>query len=392
MRPYAERLKLSEQLVEKVEVPKGSGRDAGLTVAQVALFLGSVVPIVAAIPAFGALLFGYLPGLNLMGYASLALGWWGGLLVVTTGVAGVFVMRISAWKSDSKSVEVGIFRLVLYAFTVGGASLLMLATAGGANGYAVLGAVTMLAVLLGLYGCWCTAGRRNWLGAFCGAVAVALITSAVFGTLAAVLIVWGARAFPGQTVARNPWKRTEVAIEPIEPPAEIGTAPDDGVHPRARPPFHQGLFLAKVSLVFGGFGPFVLALPFFGIELFGPLILLFWPLTQFVMWSAASIQASFIILSEVSVHGALVPGAIFTLLWLLVLPIVGGIVGARAVGRRERPAAAVAGAAMLLVGGRLFFGLGALVLIGYTWRLFDAHKHEADAEAPKDGAPGASAH
>jgi hypothetical protein len=391
MRPYADRLKQSQELVEKVEVPKGSARDGGLTVAQVALFLGSVVPIVAAIPAFGALLFGYLPGLNVMGYASLALGWWGALLVVTTGVAGVLIMRLSAWKAGSKSGEVRALRFALSALVVGAASLLMLSAApSGANGNAVLGAVTMLTVLLGLYGCWCTARRQNWLGAFIGAIAVALITSAVFGTLAALLIVWGARAFPGQNVARNPWKRTEVAIEPIEPAPSIEAADDEGLHPRAKLPFHQGLFLAKVSLVFGAFAPFVLALPFFGVELFGPLILLFLPLTGYLIWAGASIQASFIILSEVSTHGALVPGAVFTLIWLLFLPIVGAVVGARAVGRRERPWAAVGGAVMLLVGGRLFFGVGALVLIAYTWRLFDAHKGEH--EAPKDGAPGASAH
>jgi hypothetical protein len=393
MRPYAERLSQSQELVRDVKVEKGSLRESGLTVAQVALFLGAVLPIIASIPEFGPLLFGYLPGLNVMGYGSLALGWWGALLVVVAGVAGVFVMRFASWKPGSKSVEVRVLRLSFYALTVGLASLLLLALAPlGANGNAVLGAVMMLTILLGLYGCWCTARRQNWLGAFVGAVAVAMVTSALFGTVAAVLIVWGARAFPGQTVARNPWKRTEVAIEPIERKPELERAEDDGVHPHARAPFHQGLLLAKVALVFGAFAPFVLALPFFGIELFGPLIGLFSPLTDFVVWSGASIQASFIILFNAGGHASLVPGAVLTLLWLLVVPVVGGVVGARAVGRRERPMAAVAGGALLLVGGRLFFGLGALLLIGYTWRLFNAHKHVDGGEAPKDGAPSPSVH
>lgn len=395
MRPYAERLQLSDKLVKANAVPAHSSRNSALMAATVALFIGAIVPIITAIPAFGNILFGFIPGYDATRVAPLAVGWWGALLVVVAGVAGVFVMRTAAWKPDSKTPEVRFLKVLFYTATVGLSALLLLSTAQmGANGSAALGAVSMLAVLLALYGCWCTARRENWLGAITGGFALFVVSDYLLGSIAVLLLLYGAKAFPGQVVARHPWKRTEVALEPLEAPAALEADPE-GTPERVRMPFHQGLFAAKVALVFGAFGPFVLALPWFGIALFGPLILLLWPLTIPLVWSAASLQASFIILWEPSVFGPLIPGALFTILWLLVLPVAGGLIGARAVGRRSRPWAAVAGALMLIVGGRLLFGVAALIAIGYTWSLFDADKKaqpEHSEAPPQEGAPGASAH
>jgi hypothetical protein len=388
MRPYADRLKMSEELVRKAPLRHGSWADSGLMAAQVALFVGAVLPLLWAIPGFGSL-FGPVEGwLGPMGpsaSAMLAAGWWGALLIVVAGTAGVFIMRTAAWKAGSASGEVRFLKALIMAADLAGASLILLALApAGAGGAAVGGALVMLAMLLALFGAYCTARRQRWLAAVAGALAVLFLTSLVLGALALLLLMWGARAFPGQEVARHPWKRTEVALEPIEPAS--GLEPDPaGAHVRVRRPLPQGLFIAKVSLVFGAFGPFVLALPWFGVALFGPLILALFPLSLPLIWAAASLQASFIILYDTTAYGALVPGALFTVVWLLIVPAAGGLLGARAVGHRRRPWAAVAGAILLIVGGRLLFGVAALIAIGYAWQLFDGGhdaRQQADAQGP----------
>ena len=393
-RSYADRLRLSEELVKKAPVRHGTLKDSGLMVAQICLFLGAALPIVWALPEFGAALFGPIEwALGPMGPSAsgmLYAGWWGALVVVTVGVAGALVMRVAAWRAEAQSGEVRAFKAALMLVVAGLSAWFLLALVGpGVSGGALGGALVMLTIILALYGAWNIARRDSWMAALVAGIAVFLITSVILGAIATVLVAWAARAFPGQVVARNPWKRTEVAIEPLEPVR--GLEPDpEGAVVRVRRPFHQGLFLAKVSLVFGAFGPFVLALPWFGIALFGELALFFWPLSLPALLTAAMLQASFIILWEPSAFAPHVPAAIFTLLWLFVLPALGGLVGARAVGQRKRPWAAVGGALVLIVSGRVVFGLLALFWIGYTWPLFDA-KERAPHEA-KESPPSAQAH
>ncbi len=403
MRPYSDRLRLSDELVEKSRVKSGSVTDSLLTAAQLVFFLGAVAPIIVAIPGFGSLFdpIGAAAGPAGGGpsaYSVLAGGWWGALLVVVAGAAGVVVARIAAWSPEPNTPETRFVRFLAVGVTVIGAALLMLGTApAGANAGSIGGALVMIGSVSAIYGLWCVARRENWLRAVGAAAAVFTFTSLLFGAVALVLLMVGGRAFPGQVVARHPWKRTEVALEPIAAPPEIEAAPDAGLHPMGRPPRAEALFLAKLLLVFGAFAPFVLALPWFGIALFGDLILAAGPYGIAVLWTGASLQASFIVLSNPGTLGALVPAAVFTVFWLLLLPAAGAIIAGRAVAARKRRWAALAGGILLVVGGRPIFGVAALLAIGHAWALFDvpdmaAGPTEAEEESAKDSTHGVSAH
>lgn len=397
MRPYRDRLQMSKALVEKAPVRKGSMQDAALRLTEAALFVGAVLPIVLAIPGFGTLFEGVAP---LLGPAipsastALAVGWWGALLVVVAGTAGVLVVGLAHWGAKWTHGEMRALTLALMGLVVFSAAYLLARTApSGASGAAAGGAIVMLTIVGAVYACICVARRESWLFALMASFAVIALASLVLGSLASLLLLWSARAFPGQVVARHPWKRTEVALEPIEAPR--GNEPDPAGHLpyRVSMPLPQGLSILKLALVFGAFAPFVLALPWFGIAIFLPLIVLLFPLTIPLVWSAAFIQASFIVLWDPGTYGSAAPSALFVLIALLVLPMVGSVVGARAAAHRRRPWAAVAGAVLLIVTGRPICGTIALWAVGYSWRAFNLSEAEPGTEhAPKEGAPGASSH
>jgi hypothetical protein len=398
MRPYAERLALADKLVEEVKVSPNE-RAAWLpNLAQILLVVGALAPFVLAIPGFGTLAVPLLVSIYPLSagllYATVWLiaGWGGAALV---GVAGGTGLIAAAVGGEPTSPEEARRTFALRAVVV---ALVALATIGavlafgwvdafGGSAGAVWVAVTAAG---GLYGALLTARRENWQGAVMGAIALIAGGRFIIGSVALLALVMSDKAFPGQHVALYPWRRSQVSLDPIEPVATLEAEPNEGKHPRERPPRTQALFIAMVSLLFGGFAPFVLALPWFGIELFGGLILAIWPLSVFILWTGASIQGAFIVFANLGTMRPEVPSAIFVLVWLLILPAAGAAIAGRAVAGRRRRWAAVGGGVLLLIGGRPFFAVGALVAVAYAWRLFD-QPHE-EPEPPREPAAGASAH
>jgi hypothetical protein len=401
MRPYLERLALADKLVEEAKVRPGD-RAAWLpNLAQLLLVVGALAPFVLAIPGFGTLAVPLLvstyplsAGL-LYATAWLIAGWGGAALVAVAGGAGLVASGVAGEPTTPEAARQA-FRL--RAVLVG---LVALATAAAVIAFGWVDALNGSAgavwvaftAAAGLYGAMLTARRENWTGALLGAVALIAGGRVIIGSAALVALVMSDKAFPGQNVALYPWRRSQVSLDPIEPASTLEAEPNKGRHPLDRPPREQSLFIAMVSLLFGGFAPFVLALPWFGIELFGGLILAIFPLSVFILWTGASIQGAFIVLGSARELAPLVPGAVLILLWLLVLPAVGALIAARAVAGRRRRWAALAGSVLLVAGGRPFFGVGALVAVAYAWRLFDQpHEEEKAHEPPKEPTPGASAH
>jgi len=234
-----------------------------------------------------------------------------------------------------------------------------------------------------LYGAHLVARRQSFLGAAGGAIALIAGGRVVFGSVALVAVVLSDKAFPGQVVARHPWKRSEVAILPIAPVGALEAAPDDGSHIWRGAPPPQALIVGTLALVFGAFSPLVLAIPGFGVGLFGDLLFALWPLSVFAMWSAGAVALAVGALASGG-PGAL--GGLLVVLWLVVLPALGGLVAARAVTQRRRRWAAVSGAVLLAVGGRPILAATALVCIAWGWGLFDQPPREAVATELHQGA------
>lgn len=394
-RPYSERLKLADELVEDVKVAQGTFRASLPTAAQILMVLGAVAPVAYAFPGareqlFAPLIYATYPFSAGLSYASqwLMAGWAGALLILLAGTGGVIAGKIAGSRRTEETGNGQVIRIALLTlFSLVAVALLLAFSSPSALVGSVGAAWVIVTGVAGVYGARIAARRENWLGAVGGAVALMCGGRLVLGSLALIALVFSDKSFPGQTVALHPWKRSEVAIDPILPAPVMEAAPDEGSHPRHALPRPQALFLAIVALVFGAFAPVVLAIPAFGAELFGDLVAFLWPFSYFSFVAAGGVLGA---VTTLSAGGPGVASAVFLLVWFLAVPVAGGIIAARAVARRRRRWAAVGGAVLLIIGARPIFGLVALVSIAYAWALFD--RAPADAKAPKENAPGASAH
>lgn len=393
VRAYAERLEDAQRLVRETTVRHGSLADSLPKFAEVCLVLGAFAPVVLAIPGFGSLFYSvvvasypFSAGL-VASTAWLINGWAGAALLLVTVAVGVLLSGLGAkgpageaGREQSLAWLRRFLAVVIYlgvALAVWGAGWTgVFASSAGAVWVVITGGAA-------IYGALLTARRRSWLGAVGGAVALIAGGRIVFGCAALLAIVASDKAFPGQVVARHPWKRSQVAIEPITVPAWPGAAPDDGTAAWSRTPPAFTLQLARNALVFGAFGPVVLAIPGFGAALFGDLVFGIWPLSLVAVWTTGSILQAWAALVAGG-PGAL--GALLMLLWLVVVPVVGGLAGALAVTRRRKRWAGVGGAVLLAVGGRPLLALLALLFIAWGWGLFDggseAAEHNEHAAAP----------
>lgn len=383
-RPYADRLKLAEELVKETHVRPGSLADVLPTVAPILMVAGALAPLVLLIPGFGTLFFplisATLPFSLGLSYSAAVLysGWYGALLVVVIGVAGLIAARVAAAGATTgarafRAVALGLIMLVTVVVLV----LLGPRSTGGA---AVLAAWLVVTSAAGIYGARLAARRENWLGAVGGAFALSMGPAMYIGMAALLMLAVSGKAFPGQAVARYPWRRSQVSLDPIAAAPQVEPEPEGLTDPALlRRPKPQALFLASVALVFGAFAPIVLAIPGFGVGLFGDLLRALWPFTSFLAFSAGLLNVS---LASVMAggYGALVP--LLILIWFGGVTTLGGLIAARATSSRRRRFAAVGGAALLIVGGRPLLGIAALVAIAYAWDLFDKPEPEHGKEAP----------
>ncbi len=394
MRPYADRLAMASKLVRDSAVRPGSFQDSLPKFAEVFLVLGAFAPVVLAIPGFGSLFFSVVVASYPLSAGLIAstvwlvAGWAGVLLLIVTGVGGVLLATVGA-KGPSEGAggsDVWLRRFLAVVFYLAVAGVIVGAGWTGVFAGSVGAVWVVLTGAAALYGAFLVARRQSWLGAVGGAVALIAGGRVLFGCAALLAIVASDKAFPGQVVARHPWKRSEVALEPIVAPEAPKPATDDGSHLWKQTPPAFTLQVARNALIFGAFAPIVLAIPGFGVGLFGDLVFGIWPVSLVAVWSAGSIIQAF---EGLQAGGAGALGAVLMILWLVVVPVVGGLAAALAVTQRRRRWAAVAGVVMVAVGGRPVLAGIALLFIAWGWGLFDEGQEQA---VPQEHAKGAAAH
>jgi hypothetical protein len=342
------------------------------------MVLGAVAPIAYAPPVFREVFFGplvratYPLGAGLEMSADLLLaGWLGASLLSMAAAAGLAAAKLVADKpqgaSSRRSAVAGLLVVGLIALVTAAvyASFLVgsFGSAAGAMWVLMTGAV-------GAYGARMAARKENWHASVGGAVALFAGGRFVLAAIALSMLVASDKHFPGQTVALYPWRRSQVALEPLVPAPAMETAPDAGVHPAAsRGALPSVPFLTGLAIVIGAALPIAYS-PWWRREFFEPLVLALWPLTVFVPVTADFLWTSLVGLFWV---GGTTVGAVYC---------------ARFAFGRSRRGGALAGGMLLILGGRPLLGLAVIAMVLAAWGQYGRSPagHEVTAEKPAEAA------
>ena len=378
-RPYSERLKDAPKLIEETGPKPGSLRSSMPFYAHLLMIVGSVAPIAYAPSVFRASFFGDLVrAIYPFGYGlTLAAewveaGWVGGLLLAVACLLGLLFGEIARRPKPLGSESRG-FLLFLICVSIVSLALgyFLRDIIFHASVSAVGAAWVFLTAGAGLYGAREAARKSSFYGAVGGALALFCGGRFVISSIAVLLLAAADKEFPGQNVARYPWLRSQVAIEPlpVAPKVEYGEAPPD--RPRA-PAWAANLpFFTSLFLLIGAAAPLAYN-PIFGHALLGDFVQALYPLSLFVMVSS---------------------DLLFTLPFgapYILTTSIFGFAGARYAAGRRRRGAVLAGGILLLIGLRPLLGLLALFLLFLSWNEYRAPAAEAPPHG--DAAPEAAGH
>jgi len=378
-RPYKERLAEAPKLIEETQSKPGSFQASLPFLAHILMIVGALAPIAYAPSVFRASFFGdFVRAIYPFGYGlTLAAGWveagWvGGLLLAVACVVGLLFGEIARRPKPFGS-ETRVFLLFLICVAIVSLALgyFLREFIFHASANALGAAWVFLTAGAGLYGARESVRKSSFYGAVGGAIALFSAGRFVIAGIALMFLAMADREFPGQNVARYPWLRSQVAIEPLPVPSEVEFGEAPPIRPRG-PAWAASLpFATSIVLLIGAAAPLAYN-PIFGHALLGDFVLALYPLSLFVIVSSD--------LLFMLPFGA--PYILGTSLF--------GFAGARFAAGRRRRGAVLAGGIMLLVGLRPLLGLVALFFLFLSWNEYRAPSDKAPARG--EAAPEAAGH